>query len=141
MDSIELNIGLRTKAGPNEAADIMSRALLAQSLLASNLALGRVFSRVHNVRYTTPDGLDVVEPTLVVRMGVRRAARPGVASALYDLAKRLQQDCIAALHIDVDGLAIEGMLIGPKAGEWGAFNLDYFVRFDAVADATERRAA
>ena len=139
MDNVELNIGLRTKAGPNEAADILSRALLAQSLLASNLALGRVFSRVHNVRYTGPDGLDAIEPTLVVRCRVGRGFR--LPMVVYDIAQRLQQDCIAVMRFPDDGSFVDGDLIGPGASEWGPFNPDFFVRFDAVADATERGAA
>lgn len=40
---------------------------------------------------------------------------------LHELCLDLNQDCVAVLS------ANEGKLIGPKADDWGPFNLDYWI--------------
>ena len=65
-------------------------------------------------------------------------------AVVFTVAERLQQDCIAVLYVGEDGFTGDGEtgeLIGPRAAEWGAFDPQYFVRFEAVADATEKEAA
>lgn len=131
---IELNIGLAGAPGAND----MARANYAMRLLSSTLTIARVQSRVEQTRYIGPDGSEVVESTLVARAAVRDLDR--LHAAIYSLAERLQQDCIAVLSVGDGGYTL-GALIGPRAAEWGAFDPQYFVRFDRVAAATEREAA
>lgn len=131
---IELNIGLAGAPGAND----MARANYAMRLLSSTLTIARVQSRVEQTRYIGPDGSEVVESTLVARAAVRDLDR--LHAAIYSLAERLEQDCLAVLFVG-DGGYTPGALIGPRAAEWGAFDPQYFVRFDRVAAATEREAA
>lgn len=131
---IELNIGLAGAPGAND----MARANYAMRLLSSTLTMARIQSRVEQTRYIGPDGAEVVESTLVARAAVRDPDR--LHAAIYHLAERLEQDCIAVLFVGDGGYTL-GALIGPRAAEWGAFDPRYFVRFDRVAAATEREAA
>lgn len=131
---IELNIGLAGAPGAND----MARANYAMRLLSSTLTMARVQSRVEQTRYIGPDGSEVVEATLVARAAVRDLDR--LHAALYQLAERLARDYIAVLFVGEGGYTF-GDLIGPRAEEWGAFDPQYFVRFDRPAAATEREAA
>lgn len=49
---------------------------------------------------------------------------------LYSLAKTLQQDAIAYYDAEND----YGLLIGPKAAEWGPFDVSKFVTTDNMED-------
>lgn len=131
---IELNIGLAGAPGAND----MARANYAMHLLSSTLTMARIQSRVEQTRYIGPDGAEVVESTLVARAAVRDPDR--LHAAIYHLAERLERDCIAVLFVGDGGYSL-GDLIGPRAAECGAFDPQYFVRFDRVAAATEREAA
>jgi len=71
------------------------------------------------------------EPTLVVRV---RLPAEFVERGILDeivrgLAESLEQDCIAVYHADGER-AGTGELIGPRAAAWGAFNADFFTRFE-----------
>lgn len=140
MDShVEMNIGLTVAGGPNSDSDILARGCLAVRLLAQSLMLARVNTRIERVSYSDPGGATVSESTLVVRAAMR-ASRPMIRDIIHEVARRLAQDCIAVLFVADDG-DTSGEMIGPQADKWPAFNPEFFVRFDAVADATERRAA
>ena len=54
-----------------------------------------------------------------------------VLAKLHRLAYELNQDCIAYVVKDNDGIAIGGALVGEYAHEWnhGIFNKDYFMDF------------
>ena len=71
------------------------------------------------------------EPTLVVRLRVpvEWIARGILDDVVYWLAVSLEQDCIAVYHVDGER-ADTGDLIGPNATAWGAFNADFFTRFE-----------
>lgn len=133
---IEMNIGLPADRIPAEAA------VAAIRLLSESLCFGRVESRIQPVSYTGPSGREVVEHSLVVRAAARNLDR--IPLVVFAVAERLGQDCIAVLYVGDDGFTGDGEtgeLIGPRAAEWGAFNPEFFVRFEAVADATEQAAA
>lgn len=63
------------------------------------------------------------EPTLVVRCTLD--------PALFDVgraARALSQDCIAVFDVEVQ----EGILIGPGADKWGAFDPHHFICLDGA---------
>lgn len=71
------------------------------------------------------------EPTLVVKVkptAGMAASRQGnaVRNAVFELAKALNQDCIA-VYLPI---ADKGELIGPRAAQWGEFNPAYFFKLD-----------
>lgn len=110
---IELNIGLAGAPGAND----MARANYAMRLLSSTLTMARVQSRVEQTRYIGPDGAEVVESALVARAAVRDLDR--LHAAIYSLAERLEQDCLAVLFVGDGGYTL-GALIGPRARRSGA---------------------
>ncbi|KVD50577.1 hypothetical protein [Burkholderia ubonensis] len=57
---------------------------------------------------------------------VRYTGKRDVTHALHALAKELAQDCIAQATIDWLG-KITGLLVGPDAAKWGAFDSKYFL--------------
>ena len=59
------------------------------------------------------------EPTLVLTV---EDNEPGLDNRIDELAKTLKQDCIAVWYPEESW----GMLIGPKAAEWGNFNPAFF---------------
>lgn len=142
---VEMNIGLTVDGGPNEPGDAMSRAVLAIRLLSESMAFWRVRSYIHRAEYMGPSGMRS-EPTLVVRAAVRSLHGEvlAVMDAAERVADRLQQDCVAVLLVGDDGFTGDGytgMLVGPRAHEWGAFDPAKFTRFAPVAPAIEREAA
>lgn len=135
---VEMNIGLTSKDGRNAPHEVMDRAVRAVSLLSESLYFGRIENRFKQARYEGPDG-PVVEPTLVVRTV---ACQPllSIRHLIRYLAGRMGQDCIAVRFEDDRG-GPYGELIGPRAQAWGDFNPDFFIRYDAVASATDKEAA
>lgn len=119
----ELNIGLNVAGSNNTAAQVAARAIKAVGLLDVLCAQCAVRTRVAEVEYSTPDGT-AVEPTLVVSINgaIGSATLQGV---VYGLAEELWQDCIAVFEPETG----RGVLVGPKAADWGGFNPDCFVRF------------
>ena len=71
------------------------------------------------------------EPTLVVRLRVpvEFIADGRLAATVYGLAVSLEQDAIAVYYAD-GARAGTGALIGPCTAAWGAFNADFFTRFE-----------
>jgi hypothetical protein len=71
------------------------------------------------------------EPTLVARLRVpvEFIADGRLAATVYGLAVLLEQDCIAVYYAD-GKRAGTGALIGPCTALWGAFNADFFTRFE-----------
>jgi hypothetical protein len=58
-------------------------------------------------------------------MAVRLTAERPVDWMIDSLAAMLEQDCVGVLNTD-SGV---GVLVGPKAADWGDFNPEYFNRF------------
>lgn len=61
------------------------------------------------------------EPTLVAVLSAPLSRR-----MLDSLSTILLQDCIAQLHADG-----HGELVGPRAAEWGMFDLGRFIQYEA----------
>ena len=108
----QVNIGLNIKGGDNSPEAIDKRAAEISGLLDG-------VSRGES-RYIGPDGAEVVEPVLVAWLDLPEGAALAV---FYALAEVMGQDCVAAWNEDIE----VGLLIGPKAAEWGAFNPNYFI--------------
>ena len=99
-----LNIGLNTNAGTTiEALDAIQAVADAG---------------FHVVSTETFQWLS--EPTLVVTADDRDQA--GFDNSVFELARRLQQDCIALFT--AEGY---GDLLGPNAAAWGEFNPEFFI--------------
>jgi len=120
---MELNIGLEVPDGPNSEALVSDRAAMALAWLSAFV----VDSRRFETRYTGPAG-EVVERSLFIRLAVdrTRAAIPQV----YTLSSLLRQDCIAVYYPSRDS----GLLIGPNAELWPAFDAKYFTRFQPTTE-------
>jgi len=63
------------------------------------------------------------EPTAVIRGKADDYGK--LYMACYMISVKLKQDCVA-LYLPSPGT---GHLIGPRADQWGNFDLDYFERF------------
>ena len=116
--NIELNIGLDVPGANNTPA---SRDMLA---LRATAYLTAAFAGVATRRYESSyqqDGVTVTEAGMAVRLTVDRPVEWMIAS----LAAMLEQDCIGVLNTDTGA----GVLVGPKAADWGDFNPEYFNRF------------
>lgn len=82
------------------------------------------------------------EPTLVVRMVDRLNTLPYIKARMDGLAREFQQDCVA-IRLDESRHPVEfgdfhmqtfcgnGLLIGPKAHEWGTFQPEFFLDYSA----------
>lgn len=69
------------------------------------------------------------EVTTIAHIETHEAlSKPQVDRAVFAAAVILHQDCIAWVHPtpSLKTIALSGSLTGPKAGDWGTFNLDYF---------------
>lgn len=56
----------------------------------------------------------------------RHAAAHGDLGSVYRAAQQLEQDCIAVY----DPTIKQGILVGPKAAQWGEFNPKYFLNLE-----------
>ena len=107
MSNLELNLRLDVRGRSSTAAEIAQRHARALALLGD----------CEHRRHDTVVGGELV-PRLVARLEGWDAA------GVYDLAERLEQDCIAALDIATGA----GSLIGPRVEGYGAFDLALFQR-------------
>lgn len=120
----ELNIGLFVTGGQNDYATVANRAMRIDRTL--NVLYGGsavIRSKVVSAMYEA-GGEVAGEPTLVVSLSGRFAAG-ALRGAVYALAEENEQDCIAVFEPETG----RGVLVGPKAADWGEFNPDFFVRF------------
>lgn len=126
---VELNIGLHRDGEPNDELNVAKRAAYSHRVLSEILALRGLRSQViRGVTYEGPGSEIVIEPTLAARCVVE-VGREDLVQLLDMAADRLGQGCIAAT---ADG---EGLMVGPLADQYGAFNPDYFVRPTPMAVA------
>lgn len=128
--TIELNIGLHVAGQDNTPARRNARAVRALTELALRGATV-LRQRREVATYQDQAGETRVEETLVVEIldeaWLRRKPSP-----FHAISEACGQDCIAVYWPATDS----GELVGPRAEEWGAFDLQYFIRFDRVAAAT-----
>ena len=116
--NIELNIGLDIPGANNSTASRDMLAMRATAYLAG--AFAGVATRRYQSTYEQ-NGAQVVEAGMAVRLTAERSVEWMIAS----LAAMLEQDCIGVLDADTGA----GVLVGPKAADWGDFNPEYFNRF------------
>ena len=110
---IELNIGLEVANGDNSMKARSARAVVASVALAGWATFDR--------RYYSD-----TEDTLVMVCHVPSEDTALFNETIFALAQATQQDCIAVYY--ATGWA--GELIGPNAAAWGAFNPDFFIRYE-----------
>ncbi len=115
---IELNIGLDIAGSANLQSQRDSRAEFALEFLRAN-AITQNIRGARRAQSST-------EETMVVELNVSSGAEQRLRNAVDALAKNLAQDCIAVYY--ATGWA--GELIGPNAAAWGAFNPDFFIRYE-----------
>lgn len=120
----ELNIGLNVAGTNNTAARVAAQAIKAVGLLDVLCSACVVRTRVAEVEYSTAGGGAAVEPTLVVSINGSIGSGT-LRTVVFSLATELEQDCIAVFEPETG----RGVLVGPKAADWGQFNPDCFVRF------------
>ena len=116
--NIELNIGLDVPGADNTPDSRELVALRATAYLSASFA--GVAVRRYESSYEQ-DGVTVTEAGMTVRLTAERPVDWMVGS----LAAMLEQDCIGVFDTDTD----TGVLVGPKAADWGAFKPEYFNRF------------
>jgi hypothetical protein len=66
------------------------------------------------------------EDTLILQLSGDDFDFDAVEIAIYQIALKLKQECIAYRLRDNNGGVISENLIGPYASAWGDFNSDYF---------------
>ena len=120
---VELNIGLERKDG------VLPVATYRQALATLRTAVTLTVDRTYTTRYFK-DGESVEEIGLFVSFPWT-ASYDELVTLIGLLSIDLGQDCIA-VYLPAKGV---GALVGPKAKEWGAFNLEFFKRFDAQGNA------
>lgn len=128
---IELNIGLNVTSGDNSVHALISRQIRALQFLRNSAYLTNVL----NNRLARSE----TEETLVVKLNASSGAENRIRQELFELAEYLEQDCIAVYN----ATGWSGELVGPNAAAWGAFNPDYFIRFnehDPVAKIFTKKA-
>lgn len=133
MDVI-LNIGLNVASGNNAYDARSERGEVALRYLSG------FFPKIINKRllttYDDANGTPTIEDTLVVHLLDGLNAEGSVYSAIFNLAQLLDQDCIAVFFTSVQ----EGLLIGPRANEWGAFDPQYFRVIEELSEKPARNA-
>lgn len=124
---VELNIGLP----PGATATDIAAAGYRIGELSTN-----VLSRTQEVSYKGHNG-PVHERVLIVRAWLRgEVLRDETLDELaFAYCRAFQQECIAVCLPD---LTI-GTLIGPKAAEWGAFDIDKFVPYVVAEKQQEQK--
>lgn len=122
MSTLILNIGLSVENGNNSLEACTERAQVAHRLLASTSVPFEVRRQLTSY---THEEQQVTEDTLIVRMPYFSSWR----AVVHRVAVALGQDCVAALHTDrADG--DHGFLLGPRAENNWAFDINYFQQFD-----------
>lgn len=120
---IELNIGLERKDG------VLPIATYRKALATLRTAVTLASDRTYTTRYFK-DGESVEELGLFVAFDWTASAQE-LITFIGLLSIDLGQDCIAVYCVDKD----RGVLVGPKAAEWGEFKLEFFKRFDSQGNA------
>ena len=112
-----VNIELDSKSVPS--ADLESR----YSIVAARVRkfFTRAISEIREVSYEGPDG-KVTEHTAVITFEFN-TQKSVVLSAMNQIARDFNQDCVAVLFSDG-----EGRLVGPEVDRWGGFKIEYFKR-------------
>lgn len=105
-----LNIGLNAGATETIAADVAKQVVAANEFLITKSAI---------VQSDT-------EPTLVCEVQALTRSPSLVLQFLYQIAIDLDQDCIAVYR----EATRKGVLIGPRAADWGEFNPEFFFTLD-----------
>ena len=89
-------------------------------------AHGSVCSGDEFIAHSDPD--TVLRDDLPAVPDTRHPLASGDYGALYRVAQRLQQDCIAVY----DETLQRGQLVGPRASAWGTFNPSFFLNLDGT---------
>lgn len=129
---IRLNIGLVPNTRPNTFTVRRENAVNGTEYVRR--LFPNFLSFTTNLRaaeFTAPNGGQVVEETLVFDITVPDCQR-NIGGGLYTIAEQLDQDCIAVMIED------KGLLIGPNADKWGAFNPEFFFNIDGTTAAQEQ---
>ena len=120
---VELNIGLERKDG------VLPLATYRKALATLRTAVTLTYDRTYTIQYFK-DGESVEEIGLFVSFPWTASGQE-LITFLGLLSIDLGQDCIAAYL----PTSTRGALVGPKAKEWGEFNIDFFRRFDSQGNA------
>ena len=116
LPHILLNIGLARKGKPDlHVVDV---------LLALEGHGVTVFR--HAVHQSATEATVVAAVELPRAPDERHAAAHGDLGAVYRAAQQLEQDCIAVY----DPAIKQGILVGPKAADWGEFQPRYFLNLN-----------
>lgn len=123
---IELNVGLTVEGGNNST---VARAARLNGLAAAlnTLAPGYQLERKTATHGGADGNTPTIEDTAIVALNVASihpGAREPLAIHLFAISQALGQDCIA-MYLPAFGI---GKLIGPRAGNWGDFDLKFFTR-------------
>lgn len=127
---IEFNIGLAIEGQDNSHEAQEDRASRAVDLLGHLFGFSGLRTMpIQASDYVGPDG-EIVEQTLVGELDLGRVdvVSDLVKQRFHYVSIELGQECIAVYIPETN----RGMLIGPLAARWGAFNLEFFKRFSDV---------
>lgn len=111
-----INLGLAVSGAHAHTAE--------QALVA--LARERISVIRHETFMSDTELTLVAEIDLPAVPDTRHPLASGDYGALYRVAQRLQQDCIAVY----DETLQRGQLVGPGATKWGTFNPSFFLNLD-----------
>lgn len=127
MRVMELNIGLNVAGTQNSQLQRNVRASQALKLINRIPAqYVMVQSRRELTTYDGPEGVET-EDTLVCYVQYQGITSWAFTDAIDQIARELQQQCIATFEDDYAGG--NGKLVGPGADQW-TFDLAFFIRFN-----------
>jgi hypothetical protein len=115
-EHILLNVGLARKGQPDLSVVDVLLALEGHGVT--------VFR--HVVHQSATEATVVAAVELPRAPDERHAAAHGDLGAIYRSAQQLDQDCIAVYDESIK----QGILVGPKAAQWGDFNPTYFLNLE-----------
>lgn len=122
---VKMNIGLNSEHGLSNAPEAQLDRLnnFVRKVLRMNKILNACQIDAKESRYQGPDGKPVVERTIIAAFDFRPGVeRSYVKKLAYVIAVDMGQDCVAVKFADGDGV-----LAGPLAEKWGAFNPEFFI--------------
>ena len=111
---VTLNIGLG-KGSKHTTQGVPHRLRTITKLLPQVMEPGYIA-----VLHLTPSRVWVGEPMLVVQGTMREGA--ALSTLLWEGLEQAEQDCIAIWNHETE----HGSLFGPKADDWGLFNVNFF---------------
>ena len=129
MRSLILNIGMNESShlgtGKPYGVALILDALRENGWIAYLSSLGMFFDRKPVPLFDVHQGED--EATCVVVLALPTIDIIEIQTKVDVMARALKQDCIAVVWDRASSTYFRGVLIGPRAADWGSFDAQYCI--------------